>query len=140
MWIRLWCADGDILHQRGYTLVNPNPAAGALDIEFALHHGTASQWARAAQPGDTIDATVLGSMFAIPDPAPAGYVIVGDCASLPAINWLLTSIGDAPAQVFLEGGLRRRQRPAGGAGRRHHLGRPQERRSVLARGGVVGGF
>lgn len=104
MWVRLWFADGDKLHQRGYTLVDPDPAAGALDIEFALHDGVASQWARTAQPGDTIDATVLGSRFAVPDPAPAGYVIVGDCASLPAINSLLTSIGEVPAQVFLEAG------------------------------------
>ncbi|MCA2241062.1 MULTISPECIES: siderophore-interacting protein [Mycobacterium] len=104
MWVRLWFADGDKLHQRGYTLVDPDPAAGALDIEFALHDGTASRWARTAQPGDTIDATVLGSRFAVPDPAPAGYVIVGDCASLPAINSLLTSIGEVPARVFLEAG------------------------------------
>ncbi len=99
MWIRMWFADG---HQRGYTLVDPDPAAGTMDIEFALHDGCASEWARAAQPGDTIEATVLGSKFAIPDPTPTGYVIVGDTASLPAINSLLASIGDAPAQVFLE--------------------------------------
>jgi hypothetical protein len=47
---------------------------------------------------------VLGSKFAIPKPPPAGYVIVGDTASLPAINSLLEAIGDAPAQVFLEAG------------------------------------
>jgi NADPH-dependent ferric siderophore reductase len=104
MWIRLWFADGDKVHQCGYTLVNPDPVAGALDIEFALHHGVASEWARAAQPGDTIEATVLGSRFALPEPPPAGYVIVGDSASLPAINSLLNSIGDAPARVFLEAG------------------------------------
>jgi len=72
MWIRMWFADGDKLHQRGYTLVDPDPAAGTVDIEFALHDGIASQWARAAQPGDTIEATVLGSKFAIPEPPPAG--------------------------------------------------------------------
>ncbi len=104
MWIRLWFADGDKSHQRGYTLVDPNPAADTFDIEFALHDGIASNWARVAQPGDTIEATVMGSKFAIPEPRPAGYVIVGDCASLPAINSLLTAIGDAPAQVFLEAG------------------------------------
>jgi NADPH-dependent ferric siderophore reductase len=102
MWIRMWFADGDKLHQRGYTLVDPDPAAGTVDIEFALHDGCASEWARTAQPGDTIEATVLGSKFAIPDPPPTGYVIVGDTASLPAINSLLESIGDAPARVFLE--------------------------------------
>lgn len=104
MWIRLWFADGDKLHQRGYTLVGPDPSADTVDIEFALHDGIASQWARAAQAGDTIQATVMGSKFAVPDPPPAGYVVVGDSASLPAINSLLSSIGDAPAQVFLEAG------------------------------------
>ncbi|AMO62795.1 siderophore-interacting protein [Mycolicibacterium phlei] len=104
MWIRMWFADGDKLHQRGYTLVDPDPAADTVDIEFALHDGIASDWARNAQPGDTIEATVLGSNFTLPEPPPAGYVIVGDTASLPAINSLLTAIGDAPARVFLEAG------------------------------------
>jgi len=108
MWIRLWFADdaevnaSARLHQRGYTLVNPNSGADTVDIEFALHDGVASRWAQAAQPGDTIEATVLGSSFALPDPAPRGYVIVGDPASLPAINSLLDAIGDVPARVFLE--------------------------------------
>src|SRR5262245_2759302 len=84
MWIRMWFADGDKLHQRGYTLVDPDPAAKTVDIEFALHDGVASRWACEAQPGDTIEVTVLGSNFALPEPRPAGYVIVGDTASLPA--------------------------------------------------------
>ena len=98
----MWFSDGDKLHQRGYTLVNPDPVADTVDIEFALHDGVASRWAEQAQPGDTIEVTVLGSNFALPEPQPAGYVIVGDTASLPAINSLLSAIGDAPAQVFLE--------------------------------------
>lgn len=104
MWIRLWFPDGSRLHQRGYTLVNPNSTTDTFDIEFALHDGIASRWAQAAQTGDTIEATVLGSKFTIPEPRPAGYVIVGDTASLPAINSLLVAIGDAPARVFLEAG------------------------------------
>jgi NADPH-dependent ferric siderophore reductase len=104
MWIRMWFSDGGKAHQRGYTLVDPNPETDSTDIEFALHAGIASRWAQAAQPGDTIEATVLGSKFAIPQPHPAGYVIVGDTASLPAINSLLDAIGDAPAKVFLEAG------------------------------------
>lgn len=102
MWIRMWFADGDKLHQRGYTLVDPDPAADTVDIEFALHDGVASQWAKNAQPGDTIEVTVLGSNFTLPEPQPAGYVIVGDTASLPAINSLLQAIGDTPARVYLE--------------------------------------
>jgi NADPH-dependent ferric siderophore reductase len=104
MWIRMWFPDGNKLHQRGYTLVDPDPGADTVDIEFALHGGIASQWAQAAQPGDTIEATVLGSKFALPKSPPAGYVIVGDTASLPAINSLLQAIGDASARVFLEAG------------------------------------
>ena len=104
MWIRMWFADEDKLHQRGYTLVDPNPQADTVDIEFALHDGIASRWAKDAQPGDTIEVTVLGSNFSLPEPRPAGYVIVGDTASLPAINSLLTAIGDVPARVFLEAG------------------------------------
>ena len=104
MWIRMWFADGDKLHQRGYTLVDPNPQDDTVDIEFALHDGVASHWAQNAQPGDTVEATVLGSNFTLPEPQPAGYVIVGDSASLPAINSLLEAIGDTPARVFLEAG------------------------------------
>jgi NADPH-dependent ferric siderophore reductase len=104
MWIRMWFADGDKQHQRGYTLVNPDPQADTVDIDFALHDGIASNWAQKAQPGDTIEVTVLGSNFTLPEPPPAGYVIVGDSASLPAINSLLDAIGDTPARVFLEAG------------------------------------
>ena len=71
MWIRMWFADGDKLHQRGYTLVDPNPAADTVDIEFALHDGIASHWAENAQPGDTVEVTVLGSNFTLPEPSPA---------------------------------------------------------------------
>ena len=42
----MWFADGDKLHQRGYTLVDPNPEADTVDIEFALHDGVASRWAQ----------------------------------------------------------------------------------------------
>jgi NADPH-dependent ferric siderophore reductase len=104
MWVRMWFVDGDKQHQRGYTLVDPNPDADTVDIEFALHDGIASRWAQNARPGDTVEVTVLGSNFTLPEPAPKGYVIVGDTASLPAINSLLTAIGDSPARVFLEAG------------------------------------
>ena len=102
MWIRMWFADGDKLHQRGYTLVDPDPTAGTVAIEFALHDGVAANWARTAKPGDTVDVTVLGSNFGLPEPRPGGYIIVGDTASLPAVNSLLDAIGDTPSWVFLE--------------------------------------
>ncbi|OBC07687.1 NADPH-dependent ferric siderophore reductase [Mycobacterium sp. 852013-50091_SCH5140682] len=104
MWVRGWFPDGGKAHQRGYTLVNPDPEAGTVDIDFAMHDGVATRWAADAAPGDVLEVTVLGSNFALPQPQPAGYVIVGDAASLPAINSLLDAIGDAPARVFLEAG------------------------------------
>lgn len=108
MWVRGWFPDGARSHQRGYTLVNPDPGAGTVDIDFATHgatrDGPATRWATAARPGDVLEVTVLGSSFALPTPEPAGYVIVGDTASLPAVNSLLDAIGDAPARVFLEAG------------------------------------
>ena len=50
MWIRMWFADGDKLHQRGYTLVDPDPEADTVDIEFAMHDGVASRWPRTRGP------------------------------------------------------------------------------------------
>ncbi|MFJ5958078.1 siderophore-interacting protein [Paenarthrobacter sp. NPDC092416] len=92
MWIRLWFDDAGKGHQRGYTLVDPDAAAGTFSIDFAMHDGVAANWARTAQPGDTIEATVQGSSFAFPDPAPRRVWVVGDPASLPAINSLLDEL------------------------------------------------
>lgn len=102
MWVRAWFPDGAKSHQRGYTLVNPDPVAGTVDIDFAMHDGLATRWARSAKSGDALEVTLLGSNFALPQPAPAGYLLVGDTASLPAINSLLAAIGDTPVRVFLE--------------------------------------
>ena len=104
MWVRGWFPDGEKSHQRGYTLVDPDPVARTVDIDFAMHDGLATRWASGAAAGDVLEVTVLGSNFTLPTPDPAGYVIVGDTASLPAINSLLGAIGDAPARVFLEAG------------------------------------
>ncbi|AHH15683.1 putative siderophore-interacting protein [Nocardia nova SH22a] len=102
-WVRIWFAeDNGNLVQRGYTLVDPNPEADTFDIEFALHGGPASRWAENAAVGDILDATVMGSKFAVPEPIPSEFVIFGDSASLPAINSLLDAIGETPARVWLE--------------------------------------
>ncbi|MGS2808617.1 siderophore-interacting protein [Nocardia sp. MW-W600-9] len=103
-WIRLWIPDAgsDKLHHRGYTLVDPDPETDTAYIDFALHNGPAADWARRAQPGDPLDATVLGSDFQLPEQTPSEYVVFGDTASLPAINSLLDAIGDTPARVWLE--------------------------------------
>lgn len=89
-------------HQRGYTLVDPDPATGTFALEFALHDGTASDCARAARPGDTIDATLQGSRFTLPEPRPARLFVVGDAASLPAVNSLLDALTGIPATIWFE--------------------------------------
>ncbi|MGW0292486.1 siderophore-interacting protein [Streptomyces tuirus] len=104
MWVRLWFDNAGKPHQRAYTLVDPDAGAGTFGLEFALHEGCASDWARSAKPGDTIEATVQGTGFDHPDPAPSHVFAVGDPASLPAINSLLDALGSAPATVWFEGG------------------------------------
>lgn len=89
MWIRLWFDDGGKGHQRAYTLVNPDPAAGTFSMDFTMHDGIAADWARRGQPGDSLEATVQGSAFEFPKPLPRGVWLVGDPASVPAINSLL---------------------------------------------------
>lgn len=105
MWVRLWFDNAGRPHQRAYTLVDPDPAAGTFSLEFALHEGCASDWARTAKPGDTIEATVQGTGFEEPSPVPSHVFAVGDPASLPAINSLLSALGSAPATVWFEGTL-----------------------------------
>ncbi|GAB2733201.1 siderophore-interacting protein [Streptomyces bullii] len=103
MWVRLWFDDAGKPHQRAYTLVDPDPATGTFSLEFALHEGRASAWARAARPGDTVEATVQGTGFEHPSPFPSHVFAVGDPASLPAINSLLDALAPAPATAWFEG-------------------------------------
>ncbi|MER6124643.1 siderophore-interacting protein [Streptomyces sp. NPDC001795] len=130
MWVRLWFTGAGRPHQRAYTLVGPDPAAGTFSLEFALHDGRAADWARAAKPGDTIEATVQGSAFERPRPEPSHIFAVADPASLPALNSLLGALDPAPATIWFEGapdGLPLRTDPA-----RHDL-RPVPRQDSGAR-------
>jgi NADPH-dependent ferric siderophore reductase len=102
MWVRLWFGNAGKPHQRAYTLVDPDPAAGTFSMEFALHEGSASGWARAAKAGDTIEATLQGTGFTVPDPLPSRLVAIGDPASLPALNSLLDAMPGVPATVWFE--------------------------------------
>jgi NADPH-dependent ferric siderophore reductase len=103
MWVRLWFANAGKAHQRAFTLVDPDPAAGTFDLEFALHEGRAGDWARAAAPGDTIEATVHGTGFERPRPDPSRVFAIADPASLPALNSLLDALDSAPATIWFEG-------------------------------------
>ncbi|KUN34882.1 FAD-binding protein [Streptomyces longwoodensis] len=104
MWVRLWFDNAGKPHQRAYTLVDPDPARGTFALEFALHEGAASDWARTARAGDTIEATVQGTGFTRPEPAPTHVLAIGDPASLPAINSLLGALDGTPSTVWFEGG------------------------------------
>ncbi|QKW10037.1 siderophore-interacting protein [Streptomyces sp. NA04227] len=102
MWVRLWFRHEGKPHQRAYTLVDPDAAAGTFSLEFALHDGPAANWARAAKEGDRIEATVQGTGFTAPEPRPERMFVIGDPASLPAINSLLASLDGTPATIWFE--------------------------------------
>ncbi|GAB08490.1 hypothetical protein GOARA_012_00400 [Gordonia araii NBRC 100433] len=107
MWIRLWFSRDGKPHQRAYTLVNPDPETGTFAVEFAIHDGVAARWAQTTFVGDEILATVMGADFALPHPDADGWLIVGDTASLPAVNSLLEAIAvsdspDVPVTIWME--------------------------------------
>ncbi|MFT4182456.1 MAG: ATP-binding cassette domain-containing protein [Rhizobium sp.] len=97
-YLRLWAPDPDNpgkVHQRGYTLVDPDPQTGEVTLDFVRHHpsGPASAWAVEAQPGDTIKATFFAyKKFEPPEAKPAGYLLMGDAAVFPAINAILKTL------------------------------------------------
>ena len=108
-WLRFWFPDPDgskAEFQRAYTITEADVARGQFAIDVVLHEpaGPASTWARTVTPGTTIPVTTLGSAgFAVPDEPPAGYLLIGDAASTPAINGIIGAIGsDIPIEVYLE--------------------------------------
>ncbi|MFT4157114.1 MAG: ATP-binding cassette domain-containing protein [Microbacterium sp.] len=108
-YLRFWFPDPDdsaVEHQRGYTLSEANAATGEFAVDFVLHEpaGPASTWASRAEPGTAVQVTSLGSTrFDPPQELPAGYLLIGDAASIPAINGILGSIpAEVPVEVYLE--------------------------------------
>jgi ATP-binding cassette subfamily B protein IrtA len=66
--------------------------------------GPACRWALQARPGMTIPVVSLGSApFEVPAEPPARFLLIGDAASVPAINSVLTALPpDADVEVYLE--------------------------------------
>lgn len=97
-WVRAWFPDPQGRsreHQRGYTLVDPDPATGRFSLDFVLHEpaGPASAWASRCVVGDQITAMRYGEKpFALLEPPPAGYLLMGDVAAYPALSALAASI------------------------------------------------
>ncbi len=111
-WLRFWFPDpegSDTEFQRGYTLSEADPETGRFAIDVVLHEpaGPATTWARNATAGDTVPVVVLGSRgFSVPEAPedqPAGYLLIGDPASIPAINGIIEAVPhDLPIEAYLE--------------------------------------
>lgn len=110
-WLRFWFPDPDgsgTQFQRAYTISEGDAATGRFAVDVVVHEpgGPASRWACAVEPGATIAVmTLMGSTrFDIPDEQPAGYLLLGDSATIPAANGI---IGTVPAEVPIEAYLER---------------------------------
>ncbi|WP_018180256.1 ABC transporter ATP-binding protein/permease [Jongsikchunia kroppenstedtii] len=108
-WVRAWFPDpqgGSKLHQRAYTLVDPDPATGRFSMCFLLHEpaGPAAYWATNAEAGDEIVVQRLGGDgWELDDPQPTGYVLVGDVAAWPAfVSIIAEADKTVPIRVFFE--------------------------------------
>ncbi|WP_353189862.1 siderophore-interacting protein [Pandoraea pnomenusa] len=85
---------------RDYTPRHFDAATKTLVIDFALHEsGPATQWARAAKPGDRLGVGGPRGSFIIPMNFD-GYVLIGDDTALPAISRRLAEL-PAGALVFV---------------------------------------
>lgn len=103
--VRGWFPEDGKEHQRGYTLIDIDEDAQEYSIDFLLHDpaGPAGQWAEHAKEGDELVVTPFGvRLFTVPDPAPAGYLLVADVAGVPAIRELVSAIGPhIPVEVYI---------------------------------------
>jgi ATP-binding cassette, subfamily B, bacterial IrtA/YbtP len=109
-WLRFWFPDPEgstTEFQRAYTISEADAPAGRFAVDVVLHDpaGPASRWARSVEPGATIAVMSLmgSSRFDTPDEHPAGYLLIGDSASIPGINGIIGIVpDDVPIEVYLE--------------------------------------
>ncbi|MGA7051179.1 MAG: ABC transporter ATP-binding protein/permease [Mycobacterium sp.] len=109
-WLRFWFPDpkgSNSEFQRAYTISEADVVAGRFAVDVVLHDpaGPASLWARTVEPGATISVMSLmgSSRFEIPDEQPAGYLLIGDAASIPGINGIVGVVPhDVPIELYLE--------------------------------------
>jgi ATP-binding cassette subfamily B protein IrtA len=109
-WLRFWFPDPDgssTEFQRAYTISEADVPAGRFAVDVVLHEqaGPASSWARAVEPGATIAVMSLmgSSRFDTPLEQPAGYLLIGDSASIPGINGIIGVVpDDVPIEAYLE--------------------------------------
>ena len=109
-WLRFWFPDpdgSDTEFQRAYTISEADVAGGRFAVDVVLHDpaGPASSWARTVEPGATIAVMSLmgSSRFEAPAERPAGYLLIGDSASIPGINGIIGTVpDDVPIETYLE--------------------------------------
>lgn len=107
-WLRFWFPDpagGEREFQRAYTIAAAYPQEQEIEIDMLLHepHGPASLWAMGAKAGDTIAVMSYGSRFRMPQTEPAGFLLIGDPSSTPAINSLIAAAAPTMAiELYME--------------------------------------
>lgn len=109
-WLRFWFPDPDgskTEFQRAYTISEADDTTGRFAVDVVLHEpaGPASKWARTVRPGATIAVMALmgSSRFGPPDEQPAGYLLIGDSASIPGMNGIIGVVpDDVPIEMYLE--------------------------------------
>jgi len=109
-WLRFWFPDPDgskTEFQRAYTISEADVPSGRFAVDVVLHEpaGPASLWARTVEPDATIAVMSLmgSSRFDAPDEQPAGYLLIGDSASIPGINGIIGTVpDDVPIELYLE--------------------------------------
>jgi ATP-binding cassette subfamily B protein IrtA len=109
-WLRFWFPDPEgskTEFQRAYTISEADVPSGRFAVDIVLHDpaGPASLWARTVEPGATIAVMSLmgSSRFDILDEQPAGYLLIGDSASIPGINGIIGVVpDDVPIEMYLE--------------------------------------
>ena len=110
-WLRFWFPDpngSNAEFQRAYTISEADVPAGRFAVDIVLHDpaGPASLWARTVRPGMTIGVmSPMGSSsrFDVPDEQPAGYLLIGDSASIPGMNGIVAiAPDDVPIEMYVE--------------------------------------
>ena len=111
-WLRFWFPDPDgssTEFQRAYTIAEGDAETGRFAVDMVLHEpdGPGSRWARTVEPGARIAAVSMmgSSRFEAPDPDThiAGYLLMGDSASIPGINGIIGTVPpDVPIELYLE--------------------------------------
>ena len=138
MWIRMWFADGDKLHQRGYTLVDPTrpPTPSTLSSPCTTAWPRAGRRRRSPATPSTRRCWAATSRC----PSRAGRLRHRRRHRLASGDQLAARRDRRRAGPGVRGGrARRRQGPYGSPQRGHHLGGPRGRRPGPGGGGQLVG-